>query len=90
MLFESGLINRRGSIDQGTTISDYHELEKERKNTVFSSLLNIPWRGYKINVIDTPGSDDFCGEVLSALRVADTGVLMLNATAGVEVTSDTL
>lgn len=90
MLFESGLINRRGSIDQGTTISDYHELEKERKNTVFSSLLNIPWRGYKINVIDTPGSDDFCGEVLSALQVADTGVLMLNATAGVEVTSDTI
>lgn len=90
MLFESKVISRRGAIDQGNTISDFHELEKERGNTVFSSLLNIPWRGYKINVIDTPGSDDFNGEVLSALHVADTGVLMLNASEGAEVTADTI
>jgi elongation factor G len=90
MLFEAGLTNRRGTIAQGNTVGDFHELEKERGNTVFSSLLNIPWRGYKINVIDTPGSDDFSGEVLSALRVADTGVMVLNASAGVEVTTDTI
>lgn len=88
MLFESGVITRRSSTDSGNTISDYHELEKERGSTVFSSLLNIPWRGYKINVIDTPGYDDFSGEIISALRVADTGVLMLNAASGVEVATD--
>src|SRR5690606_7613453 len=62
-----------------------HELERERGNTIFSKLLHTKWRGYKINIIDTPGYDDFVGEVLSALRVADTGIMLLNATMGVEV-----
>lgn len=88
MLFEAGLINRRGTVREGTTVSDYHELEKERGNSIFSSLLHTTWRGYKINIIDTPGYDDFVGDVLSALRVADTGVMLLNATAGVEVGTD--
>lgn len=88
MLFEAGLINRRGTVREGTTVSDYHELEKERGNSIFSSLLHTTWRGYKINIIDTPGYDDFVGEVISALRVADTGVMLLNATAGVEVGTD--
>ncbi|MDE3236088.1 MAG: elongation factor G [Bacteroidota bacterium] len=88
MLFEAGLINRRGSVEERNTVSDYHELEQERGNSIFSSLLHTEWRGYKINIIDTPGYDDFVGEVVSALRVADTGVLLLNATAGVEVGAD--
>lgn len=88
MLFEAGLISRRGTVREGTTVSDYHELEKERGNSIFSSLLHTTWRGYKINIIDTPGYDDFVGEVISALRVADTGVMLLNATAGVEVGTD--
>jgi len=88
MLFEAGLINRRGTVREGTTVSDYHDLEKERGNSIFSSLLHTTWRGYKINIIDTPGYDDFVGDVLSALRVADTGVMLLNATAGVEVGTD--
>jgi elongation factor G len=88
MLFTSGLINRRGSIEEGNTVADYTELEKERGNSIFSKLLHSPWRGYKINIIDTPGYDDFAGEVISALRVADTGVMLLNASSGVEVGTD--
>jgi elongation factor G len=88
MLFEAGLINRRGSIDEKNTVGDYHELEHERGNSVFSKLLHTQWRGYKINIIDTPGYDDFCGEVVSALRVADTGVMLINAAMGVEVGTD--
>ena len=88
MLFEAGLLNRRGRIEDSTTVSDYHPLEQERGNSIFSKLMHTKWRGYKINVLDTPGYDDFVGEVLSALRVADTGVMLLNAAMGVEVGTD--
>jgi elongation factor G len=88
MLFEAGIINRRGSIEEGTTVGDYHPLEQERNNSIFSKLMHTKWRGYKINLLDTPGFDDFTGEVLSALRVADTGVMVLNAAMGVEVGTD--
>ena len=88
MLYEAGIINRRGTIQQQNTIGDYHPLEQERGNSIFSKLMHTKWRGYKINILDTPGFDDFVGEVLSALRVADTGVLVLNATMGVEVGAD--
>src|SRR5574343_444079 len=88
MLFEAGLISRRGTIAERSTVGDYHELEHERGNTIFSKLLHSKWRGYKINIIDTPGYDDFVGEVISALRVADAGIMMLNASAGVEVGTD--
>lgn len=88
MLFEAGLLSRRGSVQERNTISDYHELEQERGNTIFSTLLHTKWRGYKINIIDTPGYDDFAGEVVSALRIADTGIMLLNAVTGVEVGTD--
>ena len=88
MIFEAGLIDRMGKVQNGNTMSDYHELERERGNSIFSSLLHTKWDGYKINIIDTPGYDDFVGEVISALRVADTGVLLLNAAVGVEVGAD--
>jgi elongation factor G len=88
MLFEAGLINRRGTVEEATTVGDYHPLEKERGNSIFSKLMHTKWRGYKINILDTPGYDDFVGEVLSALRVADTGVMVLNAAMGVEVGTD--
>lgn len=88
MIFEAGLINRRGTVEEHNTVSDYTELEQERGNSIFSSLLHTTWRGYKINIIDTPGYDDFSGEIISALRVADTGVMLLNAAAGVEVGAD--
>jgi len=85
MLFEAGNINRRGTLEGKNTVSDYHELEKEKGNSVFSTLLHCDWRGNKINIIDTPGLDDFIGEVIAALRVADTGMMLLNAQNGVEV-----
>ncbi|MGZ3881932.1 MAG: elongation factor G, partial [Flavisolibacter sp.] len=90
MLFEAGIINRKGSVAENNTVGDYHELEQARGNSIFSKLMHTKWRGYKINILDTPGYDDFVGEVLSALRVADTGVMLLNAANGVEVTTDVI
>jgi len=88
MLYEAGIITRRGSVAERNTVGDYHELEQNRGNSIFSKLLHTKWRGYKINVLDTPGYDDFVGEVIATLRVADTGIMLLNATAGVEVGTD--
>jgi elongation factor G len=88
MLFEAGLTTRRGAVEERNTVGDFYELEQQRGNSIFSKLLHTEWRGYKINIIDTPGYDDFAGEVVSALRVADTGVLLLNANFGVEVGAD--
>ena len=85
MIFEAGLISRRGTVEEGTTVSDYNAIEQEKGCSVFSTLLHSNWRGYKINILDTPGNDDFVGEVIAALKVADTGVMLLNAPFGVEV-----
>ncbi|MGA9237689.1 elongation factor G, partial [Robiginitalea sp.] len=85
MLFEAGLINRRGTVENSTTVSDYHEIEQERGSSVFATPLHTEWRNYKINIIDTPGLDDFIGEILSSIRVADTVVTVLNAQHGVEI-----
>jgi elongation factor G len=90
MLYEAGIISRRGSVIENNTVGDYHELEQARGNSIFSKLMHTKWRGYKINILDTPGYDDFVGEVLSALRVADTGVMLINAANGVEVTTDVI
>lgn len=88
MLYEAGLITRRGTIAEKNTTGDYHELEQARGNSIFSKLMHTRWRGFKINIIDTPGYDDFVGEVISALRVADTGVMLINGHMGVEVGTD--
>ncbi len=85
MLFEAGLINRRGTVENHNTISDYHALEHEREGSVYTTLLHTEWRNYKINILDTPGLDDFIGEVISSVRVADTCVYLINAQHGVEV-----
>lgn len=85
MLYEAGVITRRGSVEERNTVSDYTDIEHERGSSVFTTLMHLDWRGYKINLLDTPGYDDFCGEIITALRVADTGVLVLNAASGVEV-----
>lgn len=85
MLFEAGLINRRGTVEGKNTVSDFHEIEHERGNSVYATPLHTEWRDYKINIIDTPGLDDFVGEVVSSVRVADTCVLLINAQYGVEV-----
>ncbi|TVZ27937.1 elongation factor G [Gillisia sp. Hel_I_86] len=85
MLFEAGLINRRGSIETKNTVSDFHEIEHEKGNSVFATPLHTEWRNYKINIIDTPGLDDFIGEIISSIHVADTVVTVLNGQHGVEV-----
>ncbi len=85
MLFEAGDITRRGSVEEGNTQSDYTDLERERGNSIFSALMHAEWKDSKINIIDTPGFDDFIGEVVSALKVADTAIMLLNAKNGVEV-----
>jgi len=90
MLFETGCIRRQGNITEQNTTADYHPLEKERGNSIFSKLLHVRWRGYKINILDTPGYQDFAGEVIAALRVADTGIMLLNAENGVEPGTDTI
>jgi len=90
MLFEAGLINRRGSVEDHNTISDYQEVEHERGSSVFATSLHTEWRDYKINLIDTPGLDDFIGEVITAITVCDTAVMLLNAQNGVEVGTELL
>ena len=90
MLFESGAISRRGTIEGQNTISDYTRIEQERGNSLFSSLMHVQWRDNKINIIDTPGYDDFVGEVISSLKVADTAIMLVNSTNGVEVGTELL
>lgn len=85
MLFASGAIRRMGSIETNSTVSDYHPSEHERQMSVFNSLVHAEWKGHKINIIDTPGYPDFVGEVISALRVADTAIFVMNAVEGVQV-----
>jgi|AntRauTorckE5430_2_1112549.scaffolds.fasta_scaffold06734_2 elongation factor G len=85
MLFEAGDIQRIGSVEEKNTQSDYTDLEKERGNSIFASLTHVEWKDSKINILDTPGFDDFIGEVVSALKVADTALMVLNAQNGVEV-----
>ncbi len=85
MLFEAGLLNRRGRIEDKNTVSDYHEIEHKRETSVFATPLHTEWRNYKINIIDTPGLDDFIGEIASTMRVADSLVTVINAQQGVEI-----
>lgn len=85
MLYEAGLINRRGTVENKNTVSDHHQIEHERGASVFATPLHTEWRNYKINIIDTPGLDDFIGEIISSIRVADTIITVLNGQNGVEI-----
>ena len=85
MLFESGIIKRRGTVEQKNTVSDYFPVEQEYGYSVFSTLFSIEWNNKKLNVIDCPGSDDFIGSTVTALNVTDTAILLLNGQYGVEV-----
>jgi elongation factor G len=85
MLYEAKAITRRGSVAEGNTQSDYSSLEQQRKHSLFSSLLHCSWKDTKINILDSPGLDDFAGEVVANLKVADTALVLLNARSGVEV-----
>ena len=85
MLFEGGIIKRRGSIDTQNTVSDYFPVEKEYGYSVFSTVFSIEWMDRKLNFVDCPGSDDFVGGVVSALNVTDAALMLINAQYGVEV-----
>lgn len=85
LLFESGLIKRRGRITAKNTVSDYFPVEQDYGYSVFSTVFHVEWMGKKLNIIDCPGSDDFVGAAMTALGVTDTAVLLLNGNFGPEV-----
>ena len=85
MLYECGVIKRRGSVDAKNTVSDYFPVEKEYGYSVFSTIFYAEFLNKKLNVIDCPGADDFVGNAITALNVTDTGVIVINAQYGVEV-----
>ncbi len=85
LLFEGGIIKRRGRITAKNTVSDYFPVEQEYGYSVFSTVFHVEWNGKKLNIIDCPGSDDFVGAAITALNVTDTAILLLNGQYGVEV-----
>ena len=85
MLYESGVIKRRGTVAAQNTVSDYFPVEKEYGYSVFSTVAQTEWLDKKLNFIDYPGSDDFIGGVVTSLNVTDTAIIVLNAQYGVEV-----
>jgi elongation factor G len=89
MLLEGKVINRKGTIEDKNTVSDYRPIEQEREHSVHSALLHTFYDNKKINLIDVPGFADYVGETIAALNVADTAMLLVNAQAGVEATTET-
>ena len=85
MLNTTGVSTRMGTVEDGTTVSDYEPEEHKRNTSVNTAILNVPWNGHKLNVIDTPGYADYRGEVVSGIRVADAAVILVAAQAGIEV-----
>jgi elongation factor G len=85
LLYEAGIISRRGRITQKNTVSDYFPVEQEYGYSVFSTVYHVEWNNKKLNIIDCPGSDDFVGAALTALEVTDTTVLLINGQYGPEV-----
>ena len=89
MVFEGKMINRRGSVDDKNTVSDYKAIELDRQHSVHSSLLYTIYNNNKINVIDVAGFSDFVGDTAAALNVCDTALFMINGQSGVEATTET-
>ncbi len=85
LLFESGIIKRRGRITAKNTVSDYFPVEQEYGYSVFSTVFHVEWNGKKLNIIDCPGSDDFAGAAIAAMHVTDATVLLVNGQYGLEV-----
>ena len=85
LLYEAGIISRRGRITQKNTVSDYFPVEQEYGYSVFSTVYHVEWNNKKLNIIDCPGADDFAGAALTALNVTDTAILLINGQYGPEV-----
>ncbi len=90
ILFYTGKTHRIGSVDEGTTVTDWMEQERERGITIVSAAVSAQWKGYQINIIDTPGHIDFTAEVQRSLRVLDGGIVIFDAVQGVEPQSETV
>jgi len=90
ILFYTGKTHRLGSVDEGTTVTDWMEQERERGITIVSAAVSAEWKGYPINIIDTPGHIDFTAEVQRSLRVLDGGIVVFDAVQGVEPQSETV
>jgi elongation factor G len=90
VLFYTGKTHRLGNVDEGTTVTDWMEQERERGITIVSAAVSAEWKGYQINIIDTPGHIDFTAEVQRSLRVLDGGVVIFDAVQGVEPQSETV
>ena len=90
ILFYTGKTHRIGSVDDGTTVTDWMDQERERGITIVSAAVSAEWKGYQVNIIDTPGHIDFTAEVQRSLRVLDGGVIIFDAAQGVEPQSETV
>ena len=88
LLFDAGMVNRLGKVDDGTTVTDYDEEEISRKHTLSASLAYAEWNKTKINLIDTPGFGNFFSDARAAMRVADGAVLVVDGVSGVEVQTE--
>src|SRR5919197_4721364 len=88
LLFDAGAVNRLGRVDDGTTVTDYDEEEIARKHTLSASLAYAEWNKHKINFIDTPGMANFLSDARAALRVADAALVVPDAVAGVEISTE--
>ena len=85
MLYEGGVVNRKGDIDSKNTVSDYHDIEHQQGRSIFSTVLYTEYQNKKLNIIDTPGLDDFVGGVVSSLAVSDAALFLISGHQGVEV-----
>ena len=85
LLFRAKAVDRRGSVDDGTSVSDFDEEEKKHKYSIDSSILHLDYEGKRVHLIDTPGKPDFVGQALGGLNAADTAIIVISATAGIQV-----
>src|ERR1700730_6003233 len=85
LLFKAGAVDRRGSVDDGTSVSDYDEEEHKRRISIDSSVLHLEHKGKQVHLLDTPGYPDFVGNALAALTAVETAVVVVSAPKGVEV-----
>src|SRR5262245_9206053 len=85
ILFHSKAVEKLGSVDDGSSVSDFEDEEKHRKFSIDASILHCDWKGKRLNIIDTPGYPDFIGATLGAMAAVETVIVAIHATAGIQV-----